>query len=160
MITEKPRFGKIAPSGKGAMQMQQTGIILGFDYGRVRIGVALGNILTAGARPLCIVNAQTKASKWGEISKQINDWKPDCLVIGIPRHPDGTPHEVTQEALRFARQLAGRTGLAVYGVDERYSSVLLEKEGEAIDDQSAATILQQWFEEGCPKNEVGRKQGK
>ena len=139
------------------MKTHQTGIVLGFDYGRVRIGVALGNILTAGARPLGIVNARTKVSKWNEIDKQINDWDQDCFVVGIPRHPDGNPHEVTRQALRFARQLTGRTGLPVYGADERYSSVLLERDGKRIDDASAATILQQWFDEGCPKNEIGRK---
>ena len=139
------------------MQTHQTGFVLGFDYGRIRIGVALGNALTAGARPLCIVNAETKAAKWGEIESQIKKWEPECLVVGIPCHPDGNSHEVTREALHFARQLAGRTGLAVYGVDERYSSVLLEKGDERIDDASAAIILQQWFDEGSPKNEVGRK---
>lgn len=136
--------------------MEKIGIVLAFDYGRVKIGVALGNVLTAGARPLCIVDARTNLSKWSGIQKQINEWRPDALVVGVPTHPDGTPHEVTQLSLRFARQLAGRTGLPVYLVDERYSSVLLEREGKRIDDASAATILQQWFDEGCQGNSIGQ----
>ena len=135
--------------------MEKTGFVLAFDFGEARIGIALGNALTKGARPLCIVDARTNQKKWEEIQKQLEAWKPEQLVVGIPSHPDGTPHEITRLALRFARQLKGRTALPVSLVDERYSSVLVEKGREKIDDASAAVILQQWFDEGCPQKDTG-----
>jgi len=130
--------------------MESQGIVLGFDFGLARIGVALGNSLTFGARPLAILDARTQAAKWQGIEQMIVQWKPTVLVVGVPRHPDGTEHVVSAQARRFARQLAGRTRLPVYTVDERYSSVVLEQGRKKIDDASAAVILQQWFDEGCP----------
>lgn len=127
-------------------------VALGFDFGEVRIGVALGNGLTASARALTIVNGRTK-KKWEDIACLIREWQPAALVVGVPRHPDGTPHEVTEKALRFARSLASRSNLPVYVVDERYSSVAAEEwvsRGEALDAEAAAVILDQWFKEGCP----------
>ena len=44
------------------------------------------------------------------------------LVVGLPVHADGTPHEMTARAERFARQLEGRFGLKVARVDERYTT--------------------------------------
>ncbi len=132
--------------------MDLTGNVLAFDFGLARIGIALGNTLTQGARPLTIIEAKTNASKWDGVQKVLEAWAPVALIVGVPRHPDGAAHEMTQRALRFARQLAGRTGLPLYTVDERYSSVLVEEGMKKIDDASAAVILQQWFDEGSPEN--------
>lgn len=131
--------------------MSEFGVVLGFDFGQVRIGVALGNALTASARALEILPARTNDAKWKGVARVIADWQPDALVVGVPRHPDGTSHEVTALALKFARQLEGRFSLPVFVVDERYSSVVVEDCEGDIDDQAAAVILQQWFDEGCPQ---------
>lgn len=132
--------------------MDKTGNVLAFDFGLARIGVALGNTLTQGARPLTIIEAKTNASKWDGVQRVLDAWSPDLLIVGVPRHPDGAAHEMTRLALRFARQLIGRTGIPLYTVDERYSSVIVQEGMKKIDDASAAVILQQWFDEGCPKN--------
>lgn len=127
-------------------------VVLGFDFGEVRIGVAVGNSITASARALTIIDGRTNAAKWPAVAKLIDEWCPACVVVGIPRHPDGTAHQVTALALKFARQLEGRFGQKVYVVDERYSSVTVGNSGDgAIDDEAAAVILQQWFDEGSPE---------
>ena len=53
---------------------------------------------------------------------------------------------MTARCERFANQLAGRYGLPVARVDERYSSAAADA-GEGIDARAAAVILQQWFDE-------------
>jgi putative Holliday junction resolvase len=53
---------------------------------------------------------------------------------------------MTQRCERFARQLEGRFHLPVARVDERYSTAVLARR-DATDDQAAAVILQQWFDE-------------
>jgi putative Holliday junction resolvase len=97
-------------------------VVLGFDFGARRIGVAIGNTLTREARPLAIVAAEGEA-RWVRIAALIAEWQPARLVVGIPRHPDGAAHEMTQRCERFARRLEGRHRLPVARVDERYSSV-------------------------------------
>jgi putative Holliday junction resolvase len=121
-------------------------VVLAFDYGTRRIGVAIGNTVTRRARPLSVIDADDNAARWHAIAQLIGEWSPALLVVGVPRHPDGAPHELTARCERFARQLAGRYGLPVASVDERYSSAVV-REREDLDAQAAAVILQQWFDE-------------
>ncbi|HBC68999.1 MAG TPA: Holliday junction resolvase RuvX [Sutterella sp.] len=128
------------------------GTVLAFDYGLSRTGAAVGSTLVQSARPLEIFSSDSNEKKWRAVLRLVSEWEPVALVVGVPRHPDGAAHEMTARSLRFARQCAGRTRLPVYVVDERYSSVVVEDGRQRIDDASAAVILQQWFDEGCPAN--------
>ena len=123
------------------------GVVVGFDFGEKRIGVALGNTLTREARPYKILDSRTNDVRWKGVQRVIDEWAPVSLVVGVPRHPDGTAHEITQRCERFARQLEGRFHLPVYRVDERYSSAVVESEADFIDDEAACIILQQFFNE-------------
>ena len=109
--------------------------ILAFDYGARRIGVAVGNTITRTARPLLTVSEAVITRRFAQIGALLGQWHPDSLVVGRPMHPDGTPHEVTAAAERFARQLNGRFGLPVELVDERYSTVAAR--GRRRDDEAA-----------------------
>ena len=125
--------------------LKDDGVVLAFDYGTRRIGVAIANTLTRVARPLSTVQGDT-AARWADIARLIADWVPAQLVVGIPRHPDGAAHEMTARAEKFARQLQGRFRLPVARVDERYSTTAV---GDArdVDAAAAAVILQQWVAE-------------
>jgi putative Holliday junction resolvase len=121
-------------------------VVLGFDFGLRRIGVALGNSITRRARPLRVIAAANAGARWSAITAIVQEWCPGAIVVGLPRHPDGAAHAMTAHAQRFGRQLAGRYGLPVSFVDERYSSAVLA--GQSANDADAATIiLQQWFDE-------------
>ncbi|MRV74531.1 Holliday junction resolvase RuvX [Duganella sp. FT92W] len=121
--------------------------ILGFDFGIKRIGVALGNTLVRQAAPLAVISAQANDVRFAEIAALIEKWGPTRFVVGLPSHPDGTPHEMTARCRKFANQLHGRFNLPVELVDERYSSAVIQaRRGEIIDDRAAAIILQQYFE--------------
>jgi putative holliday junction resolvase len=118
---------------------------LAFDFGTQRTGVAIGNRLTRSAQALKTVKAEGDA-RFAPIATIIHEWQPDALVVGVPRHPDGTPHDMTQRAQRFARQLHGRFGLPVHEVDERYSSVEAASQGARdLDAESARIILEQFL---------------
>ena len=123
------------------------GIVLGFDFGTRRIGVAIGNRLTSLARPLTTVDVGDNDVRWKSLSALINEWEPAELAVGIPRHPDGTAHAMTVRCERFARQLEGRYRLPVVRIDERYSSAVVESEAD-VDAAAAAVILQQWLDDG------------
>jgi putative Holliday junction resolvase len=125
------------------------GVVLAFDFGARRIGVAIGNTVTRKARPLATVDAARSAGRWSELGRLIADWQPTRLVVGIPRHPDGAPHEMTARCERFARQLEGRFRLPVERIDERYSSAVAAR-ADDVDAAAAALILQQWFDDDGP----------
>jgi len=131
--------------------------LLGFDYGRKRIGVAVGQQITQSATALTTVSACDGKPDWPAITLLIEEWKPDALVVGIPYHMDGSEQNMTGAAQRFCRQLEGRYRLPVHPADERLSSYIVEsgparsgKAGETIDPLSAQVILQDWLQQKEP----------
>ena len=121
---------------------------LAFDFGTKRTGVATGNRLTQSATPMQTIQTAVIDARFSAIEKIVKEWQPDALVVGIPTHPDGAAHEMTQRAQKFARQLHGRFNLPVYDVDERYSSVEAASRGaKDLDAEAAAIILEQFFSE-------------
>ena len=118
---------------------------LAFDYGTRRVGVASGNTVLGEARPLTTVMAEGDA-RFQRIAALIAEWRPDALVVGVPCHPDGAPHDNTGRARRFARQLHGRFRLPVHEVDERYTTTeALAQRAADVDAASAALILDQYL---------------
>jgi putative Holliday junction resolvase len=94
---------------------------LGFDWGRLRIGVASGNTLLKSAQSVTTLTEQG-AARQQAITKLVREWRPSALVTGVPYHPDGAPHKNTKLAKQFADDLRAWTGLTVHEVDERYST--------------------------------------
>ena len=130
--------------------MEKELTVMAFDYGTRRIGVAIGNTLTQTGQPIQIIAENGVDARFGLIEALIQEWQPDQLVVGLPCHPDGAPHEMTVKAKRFGNQLHGRFHLPVDWVDERYTSAILEGNPEMrdnLDAQSAALILEQYFHE-------------
>jgi len=118
---------------------------LAFDYGTRRVGVAVGNSMLGMAQPLTTVSALGDA-RLHAIARLVHEWQPDALVVGVPTHPDGAPHDNTRRAKAFARQLHGRFRLPVHEVDERYTSVEAMARGAAdVDAAAAALILEQFL---------------
>ncbi|MBK8755241.1 MAG: Holliday junction resolvase RuvX [Candidatus Competibacteraceae bacterium] len=133
-------------------------IALGFDFGRARIGIAVGEAVTGSARPLRTLPTRQHRPDWETIGRLIAEWQPDMLVIGVPRHADDSANAMTEAALRFSRQLHGRFHLPVATIDERLSSWEAEQRyfetapagrhrdrDPVLDAQAAAVILESWF---------------
>ena len=122
---------------------------LAFDYGLKRTGVAVGTRLLRTATPQGTIRAEGDA-RFAQVAERIREWQPDALVVGVPRHPDGAPHENTARAQKFARQLRGRFGLQVFEVDERYSTTEALAEGAADADAASACIILEQFLRNLP----------
>jgi putative Holliday junction resolvase len=135
-------------------------IILGFDFGTRRIGVAVGQELTRSASALVTLNNRNGAPDWEAIGRLIGQWQPAALVVGLPLNLDGSDHEITRLARRFGNRLRGRYNLPVYTMDERLSSAaaeaLLAEQGRYdkadVDKVAAQLILQGWLEQQSTEN--------
>ena len=132
------------------------GLVLAFDFGTRRIGVALGEASLGTARPLTTIDNAANDARFEAIGKLIAEWQPVRLVVGLPLAMDGSEHEMTGRCRRFAQQLEGRYRLPVELVDERLTSVEAEshlagrgldwKQRKAeLDAEAAATILESYF---------------
>lgn len=132
------------------------GIVLAFDFGLKRIGIAIGESRLGQARALKTLAAEANDARFAAIGELIADWRPAHLVVGLPASMDGSEHAMSARCRRFAHQLEGRFGLPVSLVDERLSSMEAERRlGEAgmdwrsrkqaVDACAAQIILQDYF---------------
>jgi putative Holliday junction resolvase len=135
--------------------------ILAFDYGLKQVGVATGQTLTGSARGLCILKAHDGIPNWDEVSKLLNEWTPDLVLVGLPLNMDASESELSRLARKFARRLQGRFSANVLMVDERLTSqdvktLIREENNEGkkgrtdltkIDHLAAALILQSWLDQ-------------
>ena len=146
-----------APRGRGLDSGSVSGTLLGFDFGERRIGVAVGETSTRIASPLVAIEENATAARFDAIGRLVLEWRPAALVVGRPKHADGTEHPVAVRATRFARRLAGRHRLPVFMVDETLTSVEAERslresrtrKGSAgdVDALAAALILQSYLDD-------------
>jgi len=118
-------------------------IIMGFDFGTGKIGVAVGQAITATATPLTILKARDGIPNWQQVEKLIKEWQPSLLVVGLPLNMDDTPSEMSRLAEKFARKLSGRFNLPSETVDERLSSfeAANRSDGEELIDAIAAQLI-------------------
>jgi putative Holliday junction resolvase len=98
-------------------------VVLAFDLGRRRIGVACGDTVSRSASPLGAVSAGPSGPRWEAIGSLLREWQPALLVVGLPYNADGSESAAAAEARDFARELTQRYALPVELVDERYSSL-------------------------------------
>jgi len=133
--------------------------IIAFDFGLRRIGVAVGQNVTASANPVGAIRNSDSGPDWQAITSIIDEWHPSRLIVGMPLHDDGSPSEMGIHVRDFISEL-GRFDLPVEQVDERYSSLeandLLKSERskglrgrinkEAIDSVAAALIAERWLQ--------------
>jgi putative Holliday junction resolvase len=137
-------------------------LILAFDFGRRRIGIACGDTVSRSASPLGAVPAGPGGPQWSGIDAVLGDWRPTALVVGLPYNADGSERESAAAARAFAAELGKRYGLPVDLVDERYSSIEAEERlrsarasgmrkrrvtKEAVDAAAACVILERWLSE-------------
>lgn len=131
--------------------------VLAFDFGARRIGVATGETLLGSAHPLTVIHAESNEARLAAIGKLVAEWQPAQLVVGLPTHVDGTPHEMTRLAQKFGERLHKHFHLPVAYADERLSSLDAEarlretgRNSKAarplLDAVAAQLILQTWFE--------------
>lgn len=136
---------------------------LGIDYGARRIGLALSDASGTLASPWRVVErprseAETVRLVSGEIAKlRAEDDGLATVVVGWPRHLDGSPNTQTPLAEAFARAIEATTGLPVVLQDERLSSVEAESRlagrdrdwrsrKQKLDAAAAAVVLQDYLD--------------
>jgi len=136
---------------------------VGLDVGDRRIGVAISDATATLARPVGVLEATgLNASAATMVSDEIarlgaEDEPVASIVVGLPRHLDGSPSDMTPRVERFAADLGARTGLPVVLQDERLTSreaesrlALREKDWrvrkQRLDAAAAAIILQDYLD--------------
>ncbi len=100
-------------------------ILVAFDFGLRRIGVATANQETRTASPLTTLRVD-RDPPWRDLDRIIDDWRPAQLVVGVPEGEGAAA--VARRAREFAAALGERYGLPVATVDETLTSAAAESD--------------------------------
>ena len=130
--------------------------ILGVDFGRVRIGIAVSDELGLLAHPVKTIPASRDAEK--QISEIVREKNVERVVIGLPRQMNGNMGEAAAEALAFAGKLRKLLPCEVVTWDERLTTVAANRalrdggrkmrDSRDIVDQVAAQMILQGYLDG------------
>lgn len=135
------------------------GIVLGFDVGTRRIGVAVGSRLAQDPRGIAVISVHDFRPDWDKITQLYQHWCPVACIVGDPLTFDGT-HQASQNwAHTFAQALYARYHKTTILIDERRSSIEAaerfakarahgtkrRKDYVLLDAMAAAIILERWF---------------
>lgn len=127
------------------------GLVLAFDFGLKRIGVAVGQTVSNTASPEAIVKSKDGVPDWAHITQLFERWKPVALVVGLPLWLTGEEQALTQSARKFGQRLSGRYQRPVFFIEEQLSSREAERRRKStftmVDDHAAQVILQSWLNE-------------
>lgn len=132
--------------------------VMGFDFGKKYIGVAVGQEMTGTASPLGSIKANDGIPNWDSLAGYLKEWQPDLIVVGLPLNMDGSEQQLTLDAKKFGQRIAGRFGVKVDFQDERLTTAdakeqLFSRGGyknlkkDNIDAESARLIIESFFEQ-------------
>ena len=134
----------------------QYGRIMGIDYGRVRIGIALTDLLKTIALPYEVYKSVSRKKDIEYFVKLIKEKEVDKVVLGLPLNMDGSEGERALKTRAFGDELEKASNVPVVYQDERLSSVEAEnylldgdlrrdKRKNLIDKVSASIILEDYL---------------
>ena len=130
--------------------------ILGVDFGRARIGIAVSDELGMLAHPVKTIPASRDAGK--QIAEIVREKNAERVVIGLPRHMNGSVGESAGEALAFAEELRKLLPCEVVTWDERLTTIAANRalrdggrktrDSRNFVDQVAAQMILQGYLDG------------
>jgi len=131
--------------------------VLAIDHGSARIGLALSDPTGTLARPLPFLPAKGDVKLAREIAALALKEKAELILLGLPRHMNGTLGEAAAKVQAFASALGQATSLPIQLIDERLTTVQAaaglraggrraREQRSVIDQQAAAELLQTWLE--------------
>jgi len=146
------------------MKKQTARTLIGFDFGKKYIGVAVGQELTGSATPLGSIKAKDGIPNWDNVKQYINEWQPNAVVVGLPLNMDGSEQQLTRDARKFGNRVSSQCNIQVIFQDERLTTAdakeRLFAEGgyrnlkkDNIDALSAVLIIESYFENMYSNND-------
>ena len=151
------------------MSTAARGPLLGIDYGRARIGIALSDRLGISTTPFGFIQRTTDNEAAQMVAGLARQENVLGIVLGLPLHAAGDEGTSVSRVRRFIKRLRIHSDLPVYEVDERWSSEeaeeILRSEGNwpakpgDIDARSAAIILRRHLDDADISGDQGDASG-
>jgi putative holliday junction resolvase len=131
--------------------------LMGIDFGRRRIGVAVSDDGGTLARSIGIVDRKTHTDYIDELIRLISEENPAAIVFGLPLGGDDEETAMSKEVREFATAIEQRVNLPIHFVDESFTSkkaseLMMYRKKKARRDKSlsdriaACLILQEYID--------------
>lgn len=101
--------------------------IMGIDYGDARVGVAVSDLLGMMANGVGTIKNKSRKILMEELGKLIEEYKPEKIVVGLPKNMDGSIGFRGEETYKFVDSLKEIYQGEIVYVDERLSTVGAER---------------------------------
>ncbi len=136
--------------------------VVAIDPGQRRTGVALSDASGVLASPHATLRGPSMRGQWDQLVALITRLAADedgleAIVVGVPLRLDGSPTDMTAQAMGLVERLRRRFDVPVVAIDERLTSVeadarlsLTERDWRArkdkLDAAAAAVLLQDYLD--------------
>ncbi|MCI8485515.1 MAG: Holliday junction resolvase RuvX, partial [Lachnospiraceae bacterium] len=101
--------------------------IMGVDYGKSRIGCAVSDALGMIANPIGTLHETYFPKQVQRVVQWVEEYRPEQIVVGLPRHMNGDEGDSAQMARDFAKELEEASGVPCVMRDERMTTVMAHK---------------------------------
>ncbi|MFW1810169.1 Holliday junction resolvase RuvX [Acinetobacter ursingii] len=137
-------------------EMPSMQMIMAFDFGTQKMGMAVGQSTIESANPLALFPMKDGIPDWNQLLKIVKEWQPNLFLVGLPLNMDDSESELSTRARKFARRLRHQTNIETWMVDERLTTREARDELDAYHDQgrgkrlsadslAAALLIQSWY---------------
>jgi putative Holliday junction resolvase len=122
--------------------------VLALDYGSARCGCALSDPTGTLATPIDPIERPATRRGFARVTDLVRDRGVERVVVGLPLGLSGADTDQTRETRAFADRLAGAVRVPVEMLDERFTTAIAARSGDARtseDSRAAAVLLEDWL---------------
>ena len=131
-------------------------LIMAFDFGTQKTGMAVGSSLIESATPLPLFPMKDGIPNWDNLLKLVKQHQPNVFLVGLPLNMDDSESELSARARKFARRLRHQTNIETWMVDERLTTSEARDELDhyqaqgrgknlSADSLAAALFIESWY---------------
>ena len=131
-------------------------LIMAFDFGTQKMGMAVGQSLIESASPLALFPMKDGIPNWDELLKIVQQYQPTLFLVGLPLNMDDSESDLSARSRKFARRLRHQTNIETLMVDERLTTREARDELDqyhaqgrakklAADSIAAALLISSWY---------------
>jgi putative Holliday junction resolvase len=122
--------------------MSRLGRRIAFDYGDVRIGVAICDPDGFIATPLEVLQSKDP-NLFIKINELVQEYEPVKFYVGEPKQLSGVKSVAAEKALNFAARLSAKFDIEISMVDERLSTVSASRQlrDAGVDAKNAKALI-------------------
>ena len=136
-------------------------VLIGFDFGTKKIGVAIAQTITKTATPMPAIKMINGQPRWNELDAIISDYKPNKAIIGLPDSKNQQTIKLIEKIKISSSALEKKYTIPTILINEGFSTQMAKQElkekrnsgilknrikkGQA-DSTAAKIILEQWLQ--------------